>query len=257
MPEVNVADARIGYRTEGSGPALVLVHGTGGGSEMWDGLLPALTERHTLILPDLSGSPAAQDDGGDLTIAMLAGQVAAVVEDAAVGPAHVLGFSLGAPVAAALAATRPDLVNRLIAVAGWTYSHDDEYLRLMMTLWRDLAADPVAFGRLATLTAFSPGFLNTIGSAAVKDNTTYMRPTPGTLRQIELNLRVDIRDLLPLVTAPTLVIGCSQDSTIPVQNARTLHAEIPDSSYAELDTGHVALFERPEEFLSLVTNFLA
>ncbi|MQY05357.1 alpha/beta fold hydrolase [Actinomadura macrotermitis] len=255
MPEITVGNARIRYRVEGSGPALVLVHGTGGGSDMWLGVLDAFTAGHTVILPDLSGSDSAEDDGGELTIEGLAAQVAAVIEDAGAGPADVVGFSLGAAVTAAVAATRPDLVRRLVAVAGWSHA-GDEYLRNLMTVWRDIAGVPAAFGRLGTFTAFSRDHLNRIGREAVEQNTAYMKPTPGTLRQLDLNLRLDVRPLLPQIQAPTLVVGCTQDATIPVQNAREFHTAIPGASYAELDTGHVGLFERPEEFIALVTGFL-
>ncbi|WP_323808973.1 alpha/beta fold hydrolase [Kitasatospora acidiphila] len=64
-----------------------------------------------------------------------------------------------------------------------------------------------------------------------------------------------MRHLLPKITAPTLVIGCAQDATIPVAHSRALHAAIAGSSYTELDTGHVASFERPEEFVALVDGF--
>ena len=84
-----------------------------------------------------------------------------------------------------------------------------------------------------------------------------MQPTPGVLRQIDLNLRLDIRSLLPRVQAPSLVIGCTQDATMPVENARRLHAGLAGSDYVGLDTGHVVVFEQPEPFTATVLDFLA
>ncbi|MEV7415579.1 alpha/beta hydrolase [Streptomyces sp. NPDC089919] len=248
--------ARIPYRLVGHGPAVILVHGTGPGSSLWDGMVEAFAADHTVILPELSGSEQAQDDGGPLTAELLAGQVHAVLEHAAVGPADVVGFSLGAPVATAAAALRPDLVHRLVAVAGWTHP-GDAYLHTQMTLWQRLAADPVAFGRFATLTAFSRGHIQSIGREGVETSSGFMRPTPGVLRQLDLNLSLDIRPLLPLVQAPALVIGCTQDATIPVENHRELHAGLAGSEYVEFDTGHVVLFEQAEQFTKLVLDFLA
>ncbi|MFI6848586.1 alpha/beta hydrolase [Kitasatospora sp. NBC_00085] len=257
MPSVTVDTARIPYRIVGDGPeTLILVHGTGPGSAMWDQLLDAFTDRYTLLLPDLSGSEAAEDDGAELTIDTLAAQVNAVIEDAGRGPVHMVGFSLGAVVATAAAARRPEQVRRLVATAGWINT-DDEYVRNMMIVWLALAGDAAAFGRYATLTAFSRGFLNRIGREGVEACAGFMQPTPGTLRHIALDLQLDITALLPLVQAPTLVIGCAQDATIPVENARRLHAAIAGSEYAEFDTGHVVIAEQPEAFTKTVRDFLA
>ncbi|MFJ8474994.1 alpha/beta fold hydrolase [Kitasatospora sp. NPDC094011] len=140
----------------------------------------------------------------------LAEQVNAVIDDAGRGPVDLLGFSLGAVVATAAAGRRPDQVRRLIATAGWIGAEQDEYLRLSMATWLSLADDPTAFGRYATLTAFSRGFLNRIGREAVGSNTAYMQPTPGTLRHIALDLALDLTPYLPRVQALTLVIGCTQ-----------------------------------------------
>ncbi|MEU5880934.1 alpha/beta hydrolase [Spirillospora sp. NPDC047279] len=255
MPAITVGRARVEYRAEGTGQGLVLLHGTGPGSSMWDGLVGEFSDRNTVILPDVAGSEKAEDDGGDLTVEALAAQVAAVIEDSGAAPVDLLGFSLGAPIAAAVAATRPELVRRLVLAAGWSHL-DDEYLRTMMTVWREIADNPPAFGRFATLTAFSGAFLNSIGREAVEQNAAYMRPTPGVLRQLDLNLRLDVRELLPLVRAETLVIGCTRDATVPVENARGLHAAIAGSAYAEIDCGHVAPIEKPAEFVTLVADFV-
>ncbi|MFJ9606407.1 alpha/beta fold hydrolase [Kitasatospora sp. NPDC101176] len=257
MPTITVGTARIPYRVVGDGPdTLVLVHGTGPGSGMWDGLLDAFTDRYTVLLPDLSGSEAAEDDGGELTLETLAAQVNAVIDDAGRGPADVFGFSLGAVVATAAAALRPDQVRRLVAAAGWISAEQDEYMRLSMATWLSLADHPDAFGGYATLTAFSGGFLNRIGREAVEANTAYMRPAPGTLRHIALDLSLDLTPLLPRVEAPALVIGCTRDATVPVGNARRLHAALPTSEYAEFDTGHIVLAEETEAFTKTVRAFL-
>jgi pimeloyl-ACP methyl ester carboxylesterase len=256
MPTVSVGTADVHYLVDGSGPGLVLVHGTAFGAEgTWGHLVDQFTEHRTVVRPNFAGSDETTDDGGDLTIEALAEQVAAAAEAAAEGPVDLVGFSLGAVVAAAVAARRPDLVRRLVLVAGWT-GPDDEYMRNVMTVWRRMADDVEAFGRFGTLTAFSRSFLNMIGSAEVDKIAMGNKPTPGALRQIEFNLRVDIRELLPKIQAETLVIGCTLDATVPVDNARDLHAAIEGSGYAEIESGHVVLFEQPAEFVKLVKDFI-
>jgi pimeloyl-ACP methyl ester carboxylesterase len=238
----------IPYAISGSGPGLVLVHGTGADAKTtFSSITGEFTGRHTVILPDadLSEDP--------LTIEAIANQFASAIAGATAEPVDLLGFSQGAQVGAAIAALHPSLVRRLVLIGGWT--HADPYISQMMSLWLRLSDDPDAFARFAMLTAFSPAYLNSLSPTEMAELAT-VRPTRGTLRQIELNLRADIRPLLPGIRAQTLVVGCAKDHTIPVSNARALHAAIPHSTYAELDCGHVAHIERPAEFLALIRSAL-
>ncbi|MET9722419.1 alpha/beta fold hydrolase [Streptomyces zaomyceticus] len=261
MATVTVGTAHVRYDIEGSGsgPALLLVHGTGSGGAVvnWGRTAPRFTSDRRVVTLDLSGADRTVDDGGPLTVDSLADQVIAVIEDAGTGPVDLLGFSMGAPVSAAVAARRPDLVDRLVLVAGWAHTDGDEYLRNLFTLWQRLGEfDPAGFGRSVTMTGFSRGFLNSIGREGVEALIPNMPPTPGTLRHVALDLEVDIRALLPRIAAETLVVGCAQDATVPVENSRMLHLAIGGSSYAEIDAGHVVFFEKEDEFVKTVTDFL-
>jgi pimeloyl-ACP methyl ester carboxylesterase len=253
MPIASMGSVRVHYKVDGAGSPLVLVSGTGADSEVtWGHLVGQFADRHTVIRPDYT----LEDDAGELTIEALADQIAAAIADAATEPADVVGFSLGASVVAAVAATRPELARRLVLVNGWSRA-DHPYMRNMMEVWRrtaELSAE--TFGRLATITAFSPTFLRSLGAEGVEGLVSNTEPTSGTLRQIDLNLRLDIRDLLPRIEAETLVIGSTQDRMVPVSIPRDLHAAIRGSDYAEIDCGHVVLFEQPAEFTKLVREFL-
>ncbi|MFJ3595693.1 MULTISPECIES: alpha/beta fold hydrolase [unclassified Streptomyces] len=256
---VTVADARVHYERTGSGPTLVLVHGTGssGAGLTWGQIAPRFAGTRTVITPDLSGTDRTADAGGPLTVEGLAAQVIAVIEDADTASVDLVGFSMGAPVAAAVAALRPDLVGRLVLVAGWAHTDGDEYLRNLFTLWQQLGdSDPAAFGRSVTMTGFSRGFLNGIGRDQVEQLIPNMPPTEGTLRHVDLDTRIDIRALLPRIQARTLVLGGAQDATVPVEHSRALHAAIAGSAYAELDAGHVMFFEKADEFTQVVADFI-
>ncbi|NUR91718.1 MAG: alpha/beta hydrolase [Nonomuraea sp.] len=251
---LTVDGTRIAYRTLGSGPALVLVHGGGPGATMWDGIAEQFADRHTVILPDLGGSDVAEDDGGPLTLEALTRQLAAVIEDHGQVPADVVGFSLGAVTVLSLAATRPDLVRRLIPISALAHN-DDPFTQHTLRLWQDLGEDEVAFPRYSMLTAFSRRYVNEIGQEAADELARGFRADPNRVRQIDLVRRVDLRPLLPLIQAPTLVVGSTHDALTPVEASREIHAAIPGSSYAELDSGHVSRAERPDDLVKLIRDF--
>jgi pimeloyl-ACP methyl ester carboxylesterase len=256
MSVVTVGSARVHYRVHGTGPRLVLVHGTGsGGAQMvWGELLDHFAGNHTVVLPELSGSLQTEDDGAPLTVAGLAAQVAAVIEATGEGPVDVAGFSLGGTVVAALAGLRPDLVARVAPIAGWARS-DDAALQQTFRLWRSLADDPERFGAFATMTAFSSAFLGPLDAPTMAAMNAALVPDEGTLRHLDLDVRVDIRDLLPKIVAPALVIGNAHDACIPVGLTRELAAGITGSEYLELDSGHISFAEQPEAFRKALDAF--
>ncbi|MEU5882992.1 alpha/beta hydrolase [Spirillospora sp. NPDC047279] len=257
MPSITVADAGVHYEVEGSGPGLVLVHGTqGSGESSWGHLVDGFSADRTVIRPDFSGSGKTTDGGGELTVRGLARQVAAVARAAVDGPVDLVGFSLGAVVAAAAAATEPGLVRRLVLVAGWAHTGDARQ-KLMFELWRDL--DRVDFGlfyREVILNGFSPAFLEGLGPDGIAAALAAGSREPGLDRQIDLDLRVDIRDLLPHVTVPTLVVELTRDQFVPAWGPAALHEGISGSRYTEIDSGHLVLFERPAELTELIRGFV-
>ncbi|MFG3104512.1 alpha/beta fold hydrolase [Streptomyces sp. NPDC048182] len=252
---LRVGQATVRYRTYGSGPGLVLVHGTGSGSVTWEGLVDRFADRYTVVLPDLSGSDPVRDDGAPLTVEVLTEQLAAVIAHTGLGPVDVVGHSLGAIVALSLAATRPGLVRRLVPIAGFGRG-DDAYLRATWEQYLALADRPAEFARFAMLTAFGRTYLRGLGKRAVDELARDFLPTRGRIRQFEAVRRADVHGLLARIEAPTLVIGCTEDHLVPAENVRQVHAALPGSEYAELVCGHVARVERPDELAALVRGFL-
>ena len=97
-------------------PALLL-HGVPQTSSAWSALLPELARDRDVLAPDLKGfgaSEAAPPYDGQT----VAAELAALVLHAVDGPVDVVGHDLGGTLAMALAAARPDLVRRLVVVAG-------------------------------------------------------------------------------------------------------------------------------------------
>src|SRR6266536_2272020 len=109
-----VKGVRMRYFVGGSGPPLVLVHGLGGAASNWAELVPLLTPRHRLLVPDLPGH------GGSTALPAVSGldpfadRVALVAESEGMLPAAIVGHSLGGMVVLRLALRRPDCVQALV-----------------------------------------------------------------------------------------------------------------------------------------------
>ncbi|WP_328551166.1 alpha/beta fold hydrolase [Streptomyces sp. NBC_00358] len=79
---------------------------------------------------------------------------------------------------------------------------------------------------------------------------------PGTPEHTDLVRRIDVRDDLARITAPTLVISTTGDPLVSPALHRQLADQIPGARLAEIATGHLPFAERPKEWLELITTFL-
>jgi pimeloyl-ACP methyl ester carboxylesterase len=257
MPTANASGTSVSYTTLGEGPGLVFVAGTGLPAELNFGhLAGAFTGSRTVVLPDYAGSGQTPAGDGPLTVEMLAGQIAAAADAATDGPVDLVGYSLGAVIAASVAAGYPGLVRRLVLIAGWP--GPDARHELAMDVWLRLErADHDLFSRFLQLTCLSAPFLSALGTDGVAQLVAGAPPiTPGMRAHMELDAVADIRPMLPGITAPTLVIGLTRDQVVPVERARLLHEGIAGSQYAEIDSGHLVVFEQPGELVKQCQAFL-
>jgi len=260
MPYVQTNEARVAYRLDGSGPGLVLVHGTGGNSETnWAAMVDRLSQGHTVIRPDYSGSGDTVDDGEPLSLAQLAGQVVAAAKDAGAIPFDLVGFSLGSAVATYIAAEFPELVRSVVLVSGFVSSADARQAA-QFALWDDLIrSDVKSMARLMLLSGFSPEFITRMGGDAVEESIRQIVATmqwEGMARQVELDMRIDVADQARRIDRPTLVVGCTNDQMVPIHHARALASLISGSRFKEIKSGHVVPQERPQDLAAMVLAFL-
>lgn len=250
---------RIAYRQDGQGPGMVLVHGTGGdGDSTWAPLTLLLQPRWTVVRPDFSGSGFTVDDSAELSVDQLAAQVVAAAQAALSSPFYLVGFSLGAAVAAHIAAHYPSQVRSLVLLAGFASAHDAR-LQLQFKLWRRLIRhDRRAMAQLVLTHGLSPAYLSSWTpqrAAQTVDDIVAQTRWDGMDRQLALNLRLDVSDVLGRIGQPTLVLGCSQDQMVVPRHAQDMARAIQGGRYAELDCGHRAPLEQPEALARQINDF--
>src|SRR5258708_10993097 len=164
-----VGGARVDYRVQGSGPAIVLVNGTAALDMHWGPVIEEFSKSRTVISLDYSGSGETTDDGGALSLQKLAEQVAAVARAAGVSNFDLVGHSLGAAIATQLACQSPELVRSLILVAGFPWGGEPR-LKLQFELWLDLIrTNRDALLRLLLLSGLTPAFISRVGNAAIEE----------------------------------------------------------------------------------------
>ncbi len=127
----------INYRSIGSGEPLLLVHGYGDNLKMWVGLADSLATVHRVIAVDARGfgkssKPAGVANYGEAMVEDLV----ALLDTTGTKQVHVVGYSMGAMLAAKLALTHPDRVGTVTLAAG-SFHKDVAALRDMVRPWID------------------------------------------------------------------------------------------------------------------------
>lgn len=115
MPFLAVNGARLHYERSGAGQPLVLVHGSWVDGRVWNAVLSELGRSFDVVSYDRRGHSRSWEPPGQGSIHDDVDDLAALIEELGLAPAHVAGASWGGSIALRLATARPDL-PRSVAV---------------------------------------------------------------------------------------------------------------------------------------------
>ncbi|PHM30984.1 alpha/beta fold hydrolase [Xenorhabdus innexi] len=258
---IHLADSFVSYckyfsaNQETSKNPVMFLHGTNSGGASFGKIINTFNHERSVIIPDYAGCGNSTLPSGELTVEYLAEQVAAVINDSSDKPVDLVGFSLGAVVAAVVAATHPQLVNRLVLTAPWA-TNDDPYFRLVLSTWLKLENSDQALATAFGLShVLSPEFISSVGQDTL-DQICARPSEKETNRRIALGLSINIKNYLTWINKETLIIGLSHDTLIPPYLAREVHECVKNSQYAEVKSGHAVPMENPVAWTSIINDFL-
>lgn len=234
---VDVSGVRTWYDDHGAGEPLVLLHPGGVDARALEPNLDALAAHFHVFTPERRGHGHTPDVDGPITYEVMAQDTIAFVEAAVGAPAHLVGYSDGATVALLVALSRPELVRRLVFVAG--VFHRDGWLPGVV----DPDMPPPEF--LAT----AYGEVSPDGGdhfAVVAAKLARMHVEEPTLTSADLN-RVATRTLV--------MVG--DDDEVSLEHAVTLYRGLVDAELAVVPgTSHGLLVEKPQLCNAMILDFL-
>jgi pimeloyl-ACP methyl ester carboxylesterase len=259
MEMVEVDGLQIAYERVGSGPALVLLHGyVGDGPTTWRRQLDGLSDEFTVVAWDAPGAGRSTDPPERFGLDEYADCLAGFLDKLGLDTACVAGLSFGGILALALQrrnATRSSALILASAYAGWGGSLAPgvaaQRLRQALAL---AEGAPEAFVEVLLPTMFS----KPMPRATVGDFRAGMEAFhPRGFRAMARASAEDVRDVLPHIDVPTLLVYGDRDVRAPLTVAQDLHAAISRSRLVVLpDAGHVCNVEAPDEFNAAVRDFL-
>lgn len=262
MPTTSRGAVSIHHEETGDGPVIVWIPGTGLYGSSWEPQTAHFAQWYRCLSVDLRG---AGSDGplADVTVADLAADIAGWMDALGVGPAAVVGLSLGSAVAQELALARPDLVRALGLVATWSSSSREHHIRRHFeSRLYALENGPLdvfaqfAFWMSAPAIVDREPELQTRVEAMLAQHTS--RNPPGTAAHFRADLGHETRDRLPSIACPTLVVHGDQDLiTLPWYNETVADAVPGARRETVANAGHLVSLERPEQLNVVLAPFFA
>jgi pimeloyl-ACP methyl ester carboxylesterase len=259
MENIEIGNFLIGFRRAGTGPPLLLLHGAFSDSRAWRKQLDELSDEFTVIAWDAPGCGRSSDPPEDIGLSGYADCLAEFIDRLGLKRPHVLGLSFGGGLALELYRRHPSVPASLIlasAYAGWAGSlpPDEVELRLRRALREvDLPPEQWVHGYLPGL------FTKSVPQAVVDEAVAMMLDTrsAGMKAMLKGFANADLRDVLPRIEIPTLLLYGDQDQRAPRYIAEALHTAIPLSEMVIVPgVGHEINMETPEIFNTEVRRFI-
>jgi len=266
-----IDNVELHYLTAGRGPAVILLHGFAETSRMWRPIIPLLTEKFTVIAPDLPGIGDSSIPADNIDMLSAASRIHALVRSLRIEKAKVVGHDIGLMVAYAYAAQFPNETEKLAVmdaflpgVPGWEaiynapniwhFRFNGEYPEELVQgrertyfeyFWNVLAADKTRSLPEADRKAYTEAYSK---PGRMRAAWAYFASWP--------QLAKDFAKLSQTkLTMPVLSIG--GEKSLGNELAAQMKLVATDVTVVVLkDTGHWILEERPKETSQALTKFL-
>lgn len=261
---------RLAYATSGAGAPLVkaanylthLEHDW----HVWRHWLSELSTGHTLVRYDARGSGLSDRDIDDFSMDALVSDLEAVVDAMKLQRFALLGISQGASVSVAYAVKHPEKISHLVLYGGYARGRFNRDLTPEEMLEAETMINAMRVGWGQDNPAFRQLFSTQLMPDAsplqmqqLNELARVSAPPETAARMERAFYQIDVTDLAPKVTAPTLILHSRHDASIPFEESRLLAALIPDARFVPLESrNHILLEEEPawHRFLEEVHQFL-
>jgi pimeloyl-[acyl-carrier protein] methyl ester esterase len=264
MPRLNVEGDRSIYyeHHRGAGRPVVLVHAWGMTGRLWDRVTPELVDDgHAVIVMDHRGCGQSDKDFDDNSIAAIGGDVVALVDELGLEGPVLNGWSAGGAIVTEAAGRLGDRLGGLVLTVGasplWAEKPDFPQGNPRQ------AADDTLLG-LRTARAYTAwAVTGAIRHAPISEITQhwmyemFMENSPRADETLADLKDVDLRELLPTITAPALVFGGRHDVFVPFAIAEAAAEMLPGGRLVACEgSGHAPPLEEPDLYLGELRAFL-
>ena len=255
---ITARGATVYYEQHGSGAPVLLLHGWGCDTTIWASVVRDLQTARQVTVIDFPGHGKSSEPPEPWSTTEYAQMVAELIEKLGIAGTDIIAHSHGGRVSIVLAATRPELVGRMVLTgcAGLMPKSDGKLSKRtrQYKLLRKIADHGLTRALVgeANVEKMREVLRQRYGSADYKAlKSDLMRATFNRV------IGQDLQPYLKAIKASTLLIYGDQDTATPVWMGQVMEKEIPDAGLIVMPGGtHYAFLEHYGEFIAIVRHFL-
>lgn len=274
LQETTIHGHRVAYRLAGSGPLILLIHGITASSRVWELVGPRLARHHTVLAPDLLGHGHTAKPRGDYSMGAFASGIRDLLLGLDLGPATIVGHSLGGGVAMQFSYQFPERTERLALISsGGLGRRVHSFLRAATLPGSELVL-PLLAGRQVLSAGRAVGRVLGRAGVSLGNDVTEMARGHASLGDAESRAafvhtlrasidvggqRVQALDRLYLAEElPVLIVWGARDRIIPLEHGRRAHELLPGSRFELFENaGHFPYLDEPDRFVAVLEDWIA
>lgn len=246
-------------------PPMLFVHGFGCDQTMWRHVAPAFSRDHRTITVDLVGAGGSNPDAWDPerygSLQGYADDVVELLDELDLRDVVLVGHSVSAMIGALAQVATPDRIAHLVMIGpSPRYIDDEGYVGGFSPEAIEDLLDSLAANYLGWSAAMAPAIVGNSDRPELGEELTeaFCRMDPAVAQVFaRTTFLSDVRDVLPRISAPTLVLQCSEDAIAPDAVGRYVAQQVPRATLVQMRaTGHCPNLSAPEETVAAIRDHL-
>jgi 3-oxoadipate enol-lactonase len=246
MTEGSAVELRHVLEGRKDAPVIVMANSLGTTLEMWDDQAPALGERFRLLRYDHRGHGGSSVPPGPYKIEDLGRDALAMLDGLGIERFSFCGLSIGGMVGMWLASEAPERVERLVLCCTSALLGPKDLWDERIAVAKSQGMDALVDGVIVRW--FTPALFAENPEAVEKGARMLRETDPEGYAGCCAAIRdMDLRDRLPSIKSPTLVISGAEDPATPPEHGKLIRDSIPGAGFEVVPgASHLANIERPE-----------
>ncbi|WP_428328981.1 alpha/beta fold hydrolase [Mucilaginibacter sp.] len=245
-----VKGLNINYKETGQGTPLVFLHGWGSSLQVFEKIQQYFETDFHVFAIDLPGFGKSDEPDGVWGVYEYTAFIEEFFKLKGISNPILSGHSYGGRIALLYASRNPVLKLVLLDSAGIKPTRSLEYYLKVYSYKLVRKTLPVFVGNTQANTILDK-YRKKAGSS------DYSSATPMMRQVLVKSVNEDLKNIMPLIKAPTLLIWGENDTATPVSDGQTMEKLIPNAGLVVLkNAGHFSFIEKLNEFLIILNNFI-